>query len=181
VRSQGGDFLTTIDFSGVALAEDTLTGGAANPGIGLWVNPGGVLRFNPVDVDGWKTQNRERAGEFALYDEYNPLRAIRVTSVDGWSGPLTWVASGTYNPAAGYDFLLNFDPTEGVLRPGYVLQTNGNKSINVPAVRDDGNDAIFGGTGNDWLVGGSGKDTAYGGWGNDLLNADDDHRTNFGG
>ncbi len=32
-------------------------------------------RYNPVDANG-KSSNRTRAGEFALYDEYDPLRKI---------------------------------------------------------------------------------------------------------
>ena len=39
-------------------------------------NPGNLLRFNPIDVDGQHTDQRTRAGEFALYDEYDPLRKI---------------------------------------------------------------------------------------------------------
>ena len=158
---------------GVALGEDTLSMRNGVIGAGLWVNPGDVLRFNPVDEDGWKTQNRARAGEFALYDEYDPLRRILVGSADGWSGDLV-------KDGSGFAFLLNFDPTEGVLRPGEVVPTNGNKTITTPPVYDDGDDVIFGGTGNDWLVGGTGRDTIYGGWGNDLINVDDDHRTNGG-
>jgi Ca2+-binding RTX toxin-like protein len=150
---------------------------ASRPGDGTTggstINPGNVLRFNAVDEDGWKTQNRQRAGEFALYDEYDPLRAIRVDSADGWSGDLV-------KDGGGYNFILNFDPTEGVLRPSETVSTNGNKSIITGPVNDDGDDKIFGGTGNDWLVGGTGKDNVYGGWGNDLMNVDDDHRTNGG-
>ena len=39
-------------------------------------NPGDVLRFNPDDVDGEHVDRTRRAGEFALYDEYDPLRKI---------------------------------------------------------------------------------------------------------
>ena len=35
-----------------------------------------MLRFNPDDVDGWHFDRTRRAGEFALYDEYDPLRKI---------------------------------------------------------------------------------------------------------
>ena len=41
-------------------------------------------------------------------------------------------------------------------------------------------DMIFGDTGNDWIVGGPDNDQAFGGWGADLMNMDDDHRTNGG-
>jgi Ca2+-binding RTX toxin-like protein len=169
----------TVFFDAAAAARPQFFGPvpASRPSLGTddasTVNPGNVLRFNAVDEDGWKTQNRQRAGEFALYDEYDPLRGIRVSTPDGWSGEL--VKSGP-----GFEFILNFNPAEGVLRPSEVVPTNGNKSITVPAVNDDGDDRIFGGTGNDWLVGGTGKDAVYGGWGNDLMNVDDDHRTNGG-
>jgi Ca2+-binding RTX toxin-like protein len=137
------------------------------------INPGNVLRFNAVDEDGWKTQNRQRAGEFALYDEYDPLRAIRVSTPDGWSGELV-------KDSPGFEFILNFNASEGVLRPSETVPTGGNKTITTGPVNDDGDDRIFGGTGNDWLVGGTGKDAVYGGWGNDLMNVDDNHGTNGG-
>ncbi|HEX4997264.1 MAG TPA: hypothetical protein VFY29_03510, partial [Terriglobia bacterium] len=76
---------------------------------------------------------------------------------------------------AAYEFLLNFDETEGVFRAsGMVPKATGQQTESYPAVNDDGTDAIFGDNGNDWLVGGTGRDDMYGGWGNDLLNADDD-------
>ncbi len=128
-------------------------------------NPGDVLAFNPVDLDGQHLNNRFRAGEFALYDEYDPRRAILLN------------ADGTLNKdGAGVEFLLNFEETEGVVRPeGEVAKATGQQTENYPAVNDDGKDSIFGDLGNDWLVGGTGRDNIYGGWGNDLLNADDDH------
>ncbi len=42
------------------------------------MNPGNVLAFNPEDLDGQHLNNRFRAGEFALYDEYDPLRKIQL-------------------------------------------------------------------------------------------------------
>ncbi len=134
------------------------------------VNAGNQLRFNPVDLI--SNHTRERAGEFALYDEYNPLRQIRVSTSDGWSGDL--LASG------GNDFILNFDENEGVVRASENVPTNGNNVIVTGAVRDDGDDRIFGDGGNDWLVGGTGRDNVYGGWGNDLMNVDDDQTTGTG-
>jgi Ca2+-binding RTX toxin-like protein len=136
-------------------------------------NPGDALRFNPVDEDGWKTQNRQRAGESFYYDEYDPLRKIMLT--DGGELHKGSAAQGTAN-----EFLLNFDATEGVLRPAGTTGGNKNQSVAYPAVYDDGADVLFGDNGNDWLVGGTGRDHMYGGWGNDLLNADDDHRTSGG-
>ena len=133
-------------------------------------NPGDVLAFNPLDLDGRHLNNRFRAGEFALYDEYEPLREVQL---DG-SGNL-WKPCAVGGP---FEFLLNFNKDEGVLRPaGNVAKPVGQQAETYPAVRDDGNDAIFGDLGNDWLVGGTGRDDMYGGWGNDLLNADDDQTT----
>jgi Ca2+-binding RTX toxin-like protein len=147
---------------------------AGAPGAGTLggssVDAGNQLRFNPIDLV--SNHTRERAGEFALYDEYNPLRQIRVSTTDGWSGDL--VASG------GSDFILNFNENEGVLRASETVPTNGNNVIVTGPVFDDGDDRIFGDTGNDWIVGGTGRDDVYGGWGNDLLNVDDDQTTNGG-
>ena len=97
-------------------------------------------------------------GEFALYDEYDPLRKI-LLNTDGSASK--WTSTPT-----GVEFFLNFDATEG---PAAALD---------PAKKTDGDDKIFGDLGNDWLVGGSGRDDMYGGFGNDLLNADDDLTTN---
>ncbi|WP_404783714.1 DUF4347 domain-containing protein [Altericista sp. CCNU0014] len=134
-------------------------------------NPGNVLAFNPEDIDGQHLNNRFRAGEFRLYDEYDPLRKIQIDD----SGNL-W-KSAAQGPA--YEFLLNFNKDEGVLRPGgTVPKATGQQTATYGPVRDDGNDAIFGDLGNDWLVGGTGRDNQYGGWGNDLMNADDDQTTN---
>ncbi|MBC2714899.1 MAG: calcium-binding protein [Desulfobacteraceae bacterium] len=134
------------------------------------VNPGNVLAFNPVDEDGQHLNNRFRAGEFALYDEYDPLQKIMLDS----NGEL-WKSS---DQGTAYEFLLNFDKSEGVVRPeGTVPKATGQQTDTYPEVNDDGKDAIFGDLGNDWLVGGTGRDDMYGGWGNDLMNADDDQTT----
>ena len=125
------------------------------------VNPGFVLAFNPSDVDA-KHSNRTRAGEFALYNEYDPLRRI-LLNADGTAS--TWAANAT---PVGKEFFLNFDASEG---PAAVL--DGTK-------KSDGDDKLFGDLGNDWLVGGTGRDDAYGGFGNDLINADDDPSTHNG-
>lgn len=159
--------------------------GMPSPGTlgGSSVNVGDQLGFNPEDVDG-SGPNRERAGEFALYDEYFPLDEIRVSNTDGWGTAAERVrpvlADGTANPAfaAATPFFLNFDANDGVLRPSETVPTNGNNTIVTGTVRDDGDDRIFGDNGNDWLVGGTGRDNVYGGWGNDLLNVDDRHTTN---
>ena len=131
-------------------------------------NPGDVLAFNPEDLDGQHLNNRFRAGEFFLYDEYDPRLVILL---DG-TGEL-WKSSAQ---GAAYEFLLNFDENEGVFRDsGTVPKAVGQQTESYPVVQDDGTDAIFGDLANDWLVGGTGRDNIYGGWGNDLLNADDDH------
>jgi Ca2+-binding RTX toxin-like protein len=139
-------------------------------------NPGNVLAFNPVDEDGRHLNNRFRAGEFALYDEYDPRRVILLTP----DGELYKDFGGTEG-VDYFQFLLNFNKDEGVVRPaGTVDKATGQQTEYYPEVHDDGRDAIFGDTGNDWLVGGTGADDIFGGWGNDLLNADDDQTTNGG-
>ncbi len=136
-------------------------------------NPGGVLAFNPVDVDGEHLNNRFRAGEFDLYDEYNPRNKILLND-DG--------SLDTLGVGGAHEFLLNFDKTEGVPRDGGTVPkaTGQQDTGSYGPVNDDGGDVIFGDNGNDWIVGGTGADNIYGGWGNDLLNADDDHGTNGG-
>jgi hypothetical protein len=90
-------------------------------------------------------------------------------------------ADGTLNKTgSGLQFFLNFNQNEGVLHPSGTTSGNGNQSVAYGAVRDDGNDVIFGDNGNDWIVGGTGRDHMYGGWGNDLLNAVDDQTVNGG-
>ncbi len=137
-------------------------------------NPGDVLAFNPLDADGQHLNNRFRAGEFDLYDEYDPRRIILLTP----EGELYKGTGGTEG-VDYYPFLLNFNTDEGVIRPaGTVPKATGQQTETYPQVWDDGRDAVFGDNGNDWLVGGTGADDVFGGWGNDLLNADDDHSTN---
>ena len=147
-----------------------------NPGAGLAlvVNPGNTLAFNPVDLDGQHLNNRFRAGEFFLYDEYDPLRKILLTP----TGDLYKGTGGT--PGVDFfEFVLNFDRTEGVIRPaGTVPKATGQQTESYPQVNDDGKDAIFGDLGNDWIVGGTGRDDMFGGWGNDLINSDDNQDTN---
>jgi Ca2+-binding RTX toxin-like protein len=121
-------------------------------------NPGNALAFNPIDVNAAHA-NRKRAGEFALYDEYDPLRKVLLTAGGSAS---KWTAGST---PTGVEFFLNFAAAEG---PAAALDAT---------KKSDGDDKIFGDLGNDWLVGGSGRDDLYGGFGNDLLNADDDLTT----
>ncbi|HZM74531.1 MAG TPA: hypothetical protein VFC19_02330, partial [Candidatus Limnocylindrales bacterium] len=122
-----------------------------------WTRPyngGDMLHFG-ADTDAWHSNphNADKLGEFALYDEYDPRRVIRLNP-DG-----TKVISGT----GGVEWLLNFVSNEGVSIPDATWGT----------AFSDGDDVVFGDLGNDWLVGGTGKDTLWGGWGNDLSNADD--------
>ncbi|MDQ3439988.1 MAG: hypothetical protein M3478_06510, partial [Planctomycetota bacterium] len=112
------------------------------PGIGvvvtgydLPVNIGNMLAFNPEDADARHFDRTRRAGEFALYDEYNPLKRIQIQ--DG---------------VTLRQFLLNFDATEGPNATG--TKTDGNDKI----FGDLGNDWLVGGTGRDNLYGGFGND-----------------------
>ncbi|HEY9237367.1 MAG TPA: hypothetical protein VIP10_00890, partial [Burkholderiaceae bacterium] len=133
-------------------------------------NPVDALRYHSDDPDGWHFDRTARAGEFALYNEYDPLRRISLT------------AAGLLNAtdAGGLAWFLNFATTEGTYVPaGTIPGATGQQATSYPAAYNDGNDRIFGDTGNDWLVGGTGRDNLYGGFGNDLMNADDDQTTNF--
>ena len=122
-------------------------------------NPGNVLRFNPDDIDSARFDRTRRAGEFALYDEYEPRRLILLTDAGALS-----------KTGVGKAFLLNFSNAEGV---PIGSPTHGTQM-------SDGYDALFGDLGQDWLVGGTGRDNMFGGYGNDLVNADDLHLTNGG-
>ena len=115
-------------------------------------NTGNVLHYG-----------EERAGEFAAYNEFDPLRKILVDD----NGIFT--EDGT-----GSEFLLNFEAAD----PGAPMVGTGTDGET--PVYSDGNDIIFGDLGNDWLVGGTGQDHIFGGWGDDLLNADDDHDSTAG-
>ena len=80
-------------------------------------NPGNVLAYNKEDTDGQHLNNRFRAGEFRLYDEYDPRREILLTA----TGELS--KDGT-----GVQFLLNFAEEEGVIRPaGTVPKSTGQR------------------------------------------------------
>ena len=166
----GGEALA-LAYTQVYAANGTLLG-VARSDFNRPYNPAGgdVLRYNPDDPNGWHYDRTRRAGEFALYDEYDPLRKIMLTP----GGALNKTDAG------GLEWFLNFSPTEGMWAAGGTLNTNGQQTTSYAATYNDGNDRIFGDTGNDWLVGGTGRDDLYGGWGNDLMNADDDHRTNLG-
>jgi hypothetical protein len=126
-----------------------------------WTRPynGGFMLHFGADTDSWHQDHRGRGGEFALYDEFDPRRIVRLNA-DG-----SKVSSGT----GGYEWLLNFVSNEGVLFPAGTSPDG----VAYPAVYNDGSDDIFGDLGNDWMVGGTGNDTIFAGWGNDVSNADD--------
>ncbi|MGZ4378037.1 MAG: FIMAH domain-containing protein, partial [Gaiellaceae bacterium] len=115
-------------------------------------NPGNALRYNPDDLDAKKADRTRRSGEFALYDEYDPLRKIMLNP-DGTLDKTTTLR----------EFFLNFSSSEG---QAFTDPTYG-------TAFSDGSDALFGDLGNDMLVGGTGRDDMFGGWGNDYLQADD--------
>jgi hypothetical protein len=77
-------------------------------------NPGDVLAYNPVDIG-----NKFRAGEFALYDEYEPRREILIiTETEAGYEDLLGTLYKEQEGVTEYEpFLLNFDETEGVVRP----------------------------------------------------------------
>jgi len=143
------------DFLHGGAGDDAMSGAEALPDYyAAPFNPGNVLRYSMT------------TGEFAEYDEFFPLVEI------------SYDADVIFNPGTDQEytlfkdapFILNFDPIEGPEE----------SDPNWPDVNTDGDDKLFGDLGNDWLVGGTGSDNMYGGWGDDLLNADDDHRTNGG-
>ena len=127
-------------------------------------NPGDLLRFGADDP--WlapKPTASRRAGEFSLYDEYDPRRAI-LFNADGRSGAARLLEQRPHlhrrRRADRYQFFLNFN----VERRG----RDGHRGCvaTAPTARcccrrrdgmSDGNDALFGDLGNDWLVGGTGK------------------------
>ena len=116
--------------------------------------------YHPVAYNNILRFGLRSAGMFDGYDPNDPSRLI------------TWNANGSLNKTGSttYQWLLNFDATEGPL-------TTGASPANVPT---DGSDVLFGDYGSDWIVGGTGNDTMWGGWGNDMLNADDLQTTDGG-
>jgi Ca2+-binding RTX toxin-like protein len=118
-------------------------------------NTGDPLLYNANGADPTR-----RADEFALYDEYDPLRRIRLTP----SGQLDKTGTGLL-------WFLDFNAADGPVVAGATDVITGNP------IHTDGNDVLFGDLGNDWAVGGTGNDTLWGGYGNDMLNAVDDQTT----
>ncbi|MFZ1880264.1 MAG: Calx-beta domain-containing protein [Gaiellaceae bacterium] len=139
-------------------------------------NPADILHFG-ADTNAWHSNHHtaSRLGEFLLYDEYDPRRAIEF-NLDGtvWKGTVQ----------TSYQYFLNNNAADGrIVNACIAVDNQGNCTLHsqdptsTVVVKSDGPDAVFGDLGNDWLLGGTGNDTLWGGWGNDLLNADDDLTT----
>jgi hypothetical protein len=137
-------------------------------------DPSDALRFNPLDPNGWHADRTRRAGEFALYDEYDPLRKVQVIVASNNPGNdptlavgaaykgQTLVSGTTTGVKAIGEFFLNFNLNEGTYVPaGTIPGANGQQATSYAAAYNDG---IFGDAGND-LVGGTGRDDLYGGFG----------------
>ena len=162
------------------------------------LNPGNLLLFG-ADFDPWLAPKpfAPRLGEFFLYDEYDPRRAIVFDSTGETWGCTAYSPSGktctASPPLAGfpYQYFLNLLETTKVVGGTVLPVTEGRETglscvstapngscLLQATVNTDGDDVLYGDLGNDWLVGGSGKDEIWGGWGNDLMNADDILTTN---
>jgi Ca2+-binding RTX toxin-like protein len=131
-------------------------------------NPGNALMFG-ADGDASR-QATTRQGEFLLYDEYDPRRAI-LFNPDG----TVWKSGA---PQTAFQYFVNFNQLDGPSILGCTAASNQGTCTATGSVFTDGSDELFGDLGNDWMVGGTGNDTLWGGWGNDLLQADDDLSTN---
>ena len=150
-------------------------------------NPGNLLLFGD-DSDPWLAPKpfEPRLGEFYLYDEYDPRRAILFHGDGQTWGCTAYANNGNCTglpgaPPTQRQFFLNVDANDAtgriVLGCG-AYASNGTARLPNTPQESDGNDLLFGDLGNDWLFGGTGEDDHYGGWGNDILNADDDLSTN---
>jgi Ca2+-binding RTX toxin-like protein len=143
-------------------------------------NPGDILHFG-ADTNPWLTNHhiQSRLGEFLLYNEYDPRRAIEFNP-DGTVWSCTAFGNGNQGCTASdplvtttgindggipkYQFFLNNDPNDGRLVKACIAVDNqGNCTqystdpSSTTKVYSDGNDEIFGDLGNDWLVGGTGQ------------------------
>ncbi|MGU3646985.1 hypothetical protein ACLBXX_18660 [Microbacterium sp. C23T] len=146
-------------------------------------NPGDVLHFG-ADTNPWHANNHNemRLGEFLLYDEYDPRRAILFSATGQTWGCTSWSPSGHTCTGSSdralfpNQFFLNNEDLVGdiLVKTCVSVDNQGNCLAWKYDQATDGDDAIFGDLGNDWVVGGTGQDTLWGGWGNDLHQADDD-------
>ncbi|HET9436020.1 MAG TPA: Calx-beta domain-containing protein [Candidatus Limnocylindrales bacterium] len=148
-------------------------------------NPGDLLLFG-ADTDPWNDPKptQPRLGEFYLYDEFDPRRAILFFDTGVTWGCTAYSNSGKVcvsEPSApSKHFFLNILATDATARlvVGCNAYASNGSCLGTGSTASDGNDVLFGDLGNDWLFGGTGMDNLYGGWGNDLSNADDDLSTN---
>jgi len=136
-------------------------------------NPGDVLKFGD-DTDPWNAPKpvQSRLGEFFLYDEYDPRRAILFNAAPTGLDNIIW-KDGDGPAGDQLQYFLNQADDEGQLVEGEIEFLPNGTPISWAYRHTDGDDIMFGDLGNDWQVGGTGKDTIWGGWGNDLSNADD--------
>jgi Ca2+-binding RTX toxin-like protein len=99
-------------------------------------NPGDILRYNPDDIDGWHYDRTRRAGEFDLYDEYEPRRAILFDATGAVWTCTSYSPSG--HPCTGssdlsldtHHWFLNTVTTEGPVIVGCVLFANNGDCLN---------------------------------------------------
>ena len=146
-------------------------------------NAGNLLLFG-ADSDPWNSPKptQQRLGEFYLYDEYDPRRAILFDPSGAKWACAAFSNSGkdcvSEPPRPSARFVLDLTADEGRTVVGCNAYANNGDCIATGPAFSDGDDVLFGDLGNDWLVGGGGRDDLYGGWGNDLLDADDVSTTN---
>jgi len=115
-----------------------------------------MLRYNVDDPTGWHRDRTRRSGEFALYDEYDPLRKIEliVAATDATLVGQAFKDQAGITPSNRGDFFMNFNAVygngvgEGIYRAGGVTPDG----VTYLATYDDGADRIFGDLGNDWMV-----------------------------
>ena len=173
------NYITSCPNTGVPANCTAVRNGLIRIDFGHPTNPGDVLRHNPDDIDGWHYDRTRRAGEFDLYDEYEPRRAILFNAAAETWGCTAYSPSGKTCTASSaltafpYHWFLNNTHNEGPSVNGCVSFAPNGTCLGTGLARTDGDDILFGDLGNDWIVGGTGRDTLWGGWGNDLLQADD--------
>src|SRR5262249_43563932 len=113
------------DFIHGGAGDDAISGAEALPTSGAQLD-GALFRIsyehprNPGNLLGFEVRNPD---EFALYDQYDPLRRIMLDS----TGHLV---KSPFPQGGAVDFLLNFDAATAI---------------------HDGNDVLFGDDGNDWI------------------------------
>ena len=142
-------------------------------------NPATSSTSAPTRTRGTRTAtSQSRLGEFLLYNEYDPRRAILFNAerrrlalpgdLAGRAHLLRHAAARRRSPASTSS---TSSSNEGQRRSTAASRRRraAARASRYADANSDGNDVIFGDLGNDWLVGGTGNDTLWGGWGNDLL------------